>query len=77
MSGADPERVPDDLAEAGVYRTSAAGFDHGLVVLAMGQPYWLLPSDAGYRLCVEASVLDAMREQLACFDRERDRKSVV
>ena len=70
MVGAVPERVPDDLAEAGVYPTSTVGFDHGLVVLAMGQPYWLLPSDAGFRLCVEAPVLDAMREQLACFDRE-------
>jgi membrane associated rhomboid family serine protease len=70
MAGADPARVPDDLAEAGVYPTSAAGFDHGLVVLAMGQPYWLLPYDAGYRLLVEPSTIEAAREQLGCFDRE-------
>jgi len=70
ITGAAPERVPDDLAEVGVYPTSAAGFDHGLVVLAMGQPYWLLPSDSGFRLFVEAPAIEAAREQLACFDRE-------
>ncbi len=70
MAGAEPERVLGDLAEAGVYPTSAAGFDHGLVVLAMGQPYWLVPSDAGFRLLVDPLAIEAAREQLACFDRE-------
>jgi membrane associated rhomboid family serine protease len=67
---ADAERVPDDLAEAGVYPTSAAGFDHGLVVLAMGRPYWLVSSALGFRLLVEPPAIEAAREQLACFDRE-------
>ena len=67
---ADGGRVPDDLAEAGVYPTSAAGFDHGLVVLAMGQPYWLAPDKSGFRLLVEPSAIEAAREQLECFDRE-------
>jgi membrane associated rhomboid family serine protease len=67
---ADAERVPDDLAEAGVYPTSAAGFDHGLVVLAMGRPYWLVPADGVFRLLVEPLAIEAAREQLACFDRE-------
>jgi membrane associated rhomboid family serine protease len=67
---ADGGRVPDDLAEAGVYPTSAAGFDHGLVVLAMGQPYWLAPDKSGFRLLVEPSAIGAAREQLECFDRE-------
>ncbi len=62
--------IPLDLAEAGVYPTAAAGFEHGLVVLAMGCPYWLLRSDGGYRLFVEPSVLDDVRGELACFDRE-------
>jgi membrane associated rhomboid family serine protease len=63
-------RVPGDLAEAGVYATAAAGFDHGLVVLAMGQPFWLVPSEAGYRLLVEPAALAAVGGQLTCFDRE-------
>jgi membrane associated rhomboid family serine protease len=62
--------VPDNLAEAGVYPTPAAGFDHGLVVLAMGQSYCLIPSAAGYRLLVEPPALEAVREQLACYERE-------
>ena len=62
--------VPGDLAEAGVYPTASAGFDHGLVVLAMGYPYWLLPSAGGFRLLVEPQALEDARWQLACFDRE-------
>jgi membrane associated rhomboid family serine protease len=64
------QRVPEDLAEAGVFPTAGDGFDHGLVVLAMGLPYWLFPSDHGYRLLVEPQTLGAVREQLACFARE-------
>jgi membrane associated rhomboid family serine protease len=64
------ERVPEELAEVGIYASAAEGFEHGLVVLAMGQSYWLVPSDAGYRLLVEPRMSAAMREQLACFDRE-------
>jgi membrane associated rhomboid family serine protease len=67
---ATSERVPGDLAEAGVYPTSTEGFDHGLVVLAMGESYCLVPSDTGYRLLVEPPALAAVRAQLACFDRE-------
>jgi rhomboid protease GluP len=64
------ERVPEELVEAGIYPTAVEGFDHGLVVLAMGWSYWLVPADAGFRLLVEPRVLAAVREQLACFDRE-------
>jgi membrane associated rhomboid family serine protease len=62
--------VPAELAEAGVYPTAAEGFEHGLVALAMGQAYWLVFSDAGYRLLVEPTALEFVREQLAQFDRE-------
>lgn len=60
----------EGLAEAGVYPTAAEGFEHGLVVLAMGGAYWLFSSDAGYRLFVERPALAAVRGQLACYDRE-------
>jgi membrane associated rhomboid family serine protease len=59
-----------DLAEAGTYATAAEGFDHGLVVLAMGRPYWLLPRDSRFRLLVEPNALDTVRDELECFDRE-------
>jgi membrane associated rhomboid family serine protease len=68
--GTNAEEVPVELAEAGVYSTPTDGFEHGLVVLAMGRPYWLVESDSGYRLLVEPQVLASAREQLECYDRE-------
>ncbi len=69
-AGTAGNQPPGELVEAGVYRTSAEGFEHGLVVLAMGHSYWLVPADAGYRLLVEPDVSAFAQEQLACFDRE-------
>ncbi|HWA87992.1 MAG TPA: rhomboid family intramembrane serine protease, partial [Opitutus sp.] len=63
-------RPPGDLLEAGVYRTPAEGFEHGLVVLAFGWPYWLMPGEGGFRLLVEPDAFGVVREQLAKFDRE-------
>ena len=63
-------RFPDDLAEAGCYATAEQGFDHGLVVLAIGEAFCLVPSAAGFRLLVEPAALAAAREQLECFERE-------
>ena len=51
------EQTPADLVEADVYATFADGSEHGLVVLAMEQPYWLLPGENGYRLLVEPQAL--------------------
>lgn len=62
--------IPADLAVAGVYPTAADGFDHGLAVLAIGSPYWLVQDDAGYNLLVEPGALEAVRVELDCFDRE-------
>jgi len=62
--------IPADLAEAGAYATAAEGFDHGLVVLAMGRAYWLVPAGAGFLLLVEQDALDGVRAELACYDRE-------
>jgi rhomboid protease GluP len=64
------EREPSELVEAGVYRTAREGFDHGLVVLAQGQPYWLVLGIDGYRLLVEPPAFEALRDQLARYDRE-------
>jgi membrane associated rhomboid family serine protease len=69
-AGSDDERPPEDLAEAGVYATSRQGHDHGLVVLAMGLPYCLVAGENGFRLLVEPAQVEAVREQLAKYDRE-------
>ncbi len=64
------ERLPDELVEAGVYRTTQEGFDHSLVVLALGQVCWLMPSDAGYRLLVEPAAATRVQAELSSYDRE-------
>ena len=64
------ERLPDDLMEVGNYATFAAGSERGLVVLAMGEPYWLEPSAGGYRLLVEPRIFERARDQIAGFERE-------
>jgi membrane associated rhomboid family serine protease len=69
-TAAAAEPVAAGLVEAGVYPTEHDGFAHGLVVLALGFPYWLMPGEARFRLLVEAPALPLVREQLARFDRE-------
>jgi rhomboid protease GluP len=64
---------PHDLVEAGVYADSNAGFDHGLVVLAMGEAFWLEAEGDHFRLLVEPTALERVKEQLACFERENTR----
>src|SRR5690606_23931404 len=57
-------------AEAGVYATATEGFDHGLVALAMGSPFWLEESEEGHRLLVPPPAAERVREQLTVYDRE-------
>jgi membrane associated rhomboid family serine protease len=64
------DSFPEGSADAGVYATLEEGFEHSLVVLAMGETCWLIPSDSGHHLRVEVATLPAVRQQLACFDRE-------
>ena len=67
---APPDPVPEDLVSAGAYGSYREGFEHGLVILAMGRPCWLLAAEGGFRLLVEPTVAAAAAEQLARFDRE-------
>ncbi|MFH1500060.1 MAG: rhomboid family intramembrane serine protease [Verrucomicrobiota bacterium] len=61
---------PEGSVDAGVYATHKEGLQHGAVVLAMGAPCWLVEHEGRHHLRVEPTSLDAVREQLACFDRE-------
>jgi rhomboid protease GluP len=65
----DADAVPE-RAIVGGYATESTGFDHGLVVLAMGLPFWLEPVDGQFRLLVEPAHAAVVREELECFDRE-------
>jgi rhomboid protease GluP len=71
-----PHRDPDSpgdplsLSAVGEYRTAAEGFDRGLVILARGKPFWLIPEKEWFSLLVETADADPIREELAQFDRE-------
>lgn len=47
-----------------------AGFEHGLVALALGHAFWLASADGEFRLLVEPAAAESVREELARFDRE-------
>ena len=64
------ESPPAELVEVGVYPNAGDGFEHGLVVLALGWPYWLMPVAQGFSLLVEPTAGESVREQLARYDRE-------
>lgn len=64
------DRLPDDLMEVGSYATFAGGSERGLVILAMGEAYWLVPSAGDYRLLVEPLIVERVRDQLARFERD-------
>jgi len=70
--GADPESSGEALAHvaAGEYPTAAEGFDHGLVVLALGRPYWLIPTEGRFCLRVQPEDLAVVQAELAHYDRE-------
>lgn len=65
------EPLPAGLVEAGTYASARDGAEHGLVVLALGFPYWLTPGPAGHHLFVEPEVAPRAATQLAAYDRER------
>lgn len=65
------EEDPLDLVEVSSYASVDEGFDHGLVVLAVGDAFWLQPTGDGFRLLVESHAAERVREQLVSYDRER------
>jgi rhomboid protease GluP len=64
------EPLPENLVEVGSYATRVEGESHGLVVLALGAPYWLVSSGDGERLLVEPALAARARVHLAAYDRE-------
>ncbi|HEY1765781.1 MAG TPA: rhomboid family intramembrane serine protease [Opitutaceae bacterium] len=62
--------VPGNLLVVGTYATAEEGFDHGLVALAAGHPYWLVPYEWRYLLLVEPGEPEWVRDQLELYDRE-------
>ena len=65
-----PALPAEDVVAAGVYASFAAGSERGLVVLAMGQSYWLMPQGDSFVLLVARTAAAAVASQLARFERE-------
>jgi rhomboid protease GluP len=59
---------PADLVRAGTFAQRRAANDHGLVVLAMGLPYWLEESAAGFGVWVEPAFLAAVQREFALYE---------
>jgi membrane associated rhomboid family serine protease len=70
-ASSDPHEA--DLVEAGAFPTAAEAAEHGVVVLALGHPYWLLETPEGFRLLIEREAAPAAYPHLAAYHRERMR----
>ncbi|MES2695159.1 MAG: rhomboid family intramembrane serine protease [Verrucomicrobiota bacterium] len=73
LSAVTVDSLPEGLVEAGTYSSIAEGEEHGLVALALGYDYWLVPATeaAGYRLLVEPAAASRLRPHLIAYARER------
>jgi rhomboid protease GluP len=69
-SESNGEFLTTTLVAVGTYATSADAAAHGLVILALGQPYWLEESAAGFRVLVEPSTARPAKAHLDAYDRE-------
>ena len=61
---------PDSLVPVGEFSSYAEGSERGLVVLAMGLPYWLVAVENRFVLLIERGSEAAVADQLARFERE-------
>lgn len=68
-----PDGLPEGLVAIGTYGSVAEGEEYGLVALALGCDYWLIPAaeGTGYRLLVEASTTKRLQPHFAAYARER------
>jgi membrane associated rhomboid family serine protease len=69
------ESPTPELQEIGRYSSYSEAVEDGLVILAMGEAYWMFPEDSGYVLCVRASARGSVRRELGEVLRIRNRKS--
>jgi membrane associated rhomboid family serine protease len=70
---ADEPGAPDDLAEVGRYADPAEAHEHGLVILAMREPYWLMPADqpGRYSLRAESAAAAGINREIEAYEEEK------
>ncbi len=69
QAGVEPADLAD-LVEVGGYASMDAGFERGIVALAIDAPFWLMPADGGFRLLVRPEDAARVREQIGWFEEE-------
>ncbi len=62
--------LPDGLVAVGKFLSPSEASERGLVILAMGLPYWLMAEPHRFTLFVESDGEPAVRDQLARFECE-------
>jgi len=62
---------PRELVQVGCYLRQEQAEDRGLVVLALGFPYWVIEDDGLYCLYVEGHAAEAATHELENFEAER------
>ncbi|MGA0845380.1 MAG: rhomboid family intramembrane serine protease [Luteolibacter sp.] len=75
-SASDDSLHADDSnhgVELGRYMDADLAHEHGLVILAMRAPYWLVPSDDGscFRLLTEPNIAEQARREIADYEIEQ------
>lgn len=73
ISAATTPDLSLDLVTVAIYSTPDEGFERGLVALAIGRPFWLVPSGSGYGLLIERASVDAVQQQLTYYEWESAR----
>lgn len=59
--------IPEGLTIVGEFDNNRTASEHGLAILAMGEPYWLYKHESTYQLCVETKHAQAAKDELERF----------
>ena len=69
----DEPALPEDLAEVGRYRDLSQAHEHGLVILAMREPCWVMPAEEGepYSLHAQAATAEEVSREIQAYEKEK------
>jgi rhomboid protease GluP len=67
--------APAATARLGHYASYGEAFEHGLLVLALGHPFWLIPTRDGHGLFVPTEVEAEARRQMTWYELEKEQTS--
>ena len=70
---ADDPEVLADLTEVGRYHDLALAHEHGLVILAMHEPYWVMPAEKphAYSLLARIGAVSGIAQEIRAYEQEK------